>query len=226
MPRTRPTAICWMLTCACLLLAPTAAHAQVRTKDVRLYLDMGLVTWTSERTRGELRNSGADYFHAENQLGAGFASGGVAGVGLAYVLSPHLMPGLYFALQHVKGTVRDERGGIEAKNEGWARFFELRPYLEVPFNPSSRFVLYGMGGLSLTRKVNSADRSRFAVGPALGLGGHGFISPRASLDLGLTFRAAFATIDDDAEDALELLVDDPKQRDLALLFTIGASFWL
>jgi hypothetical protein len=130
-------------------------------------------------------------------------------------------------MQHQKRTSIIEHGASETEGDTTVRRFELRPQVEFPFNPRSRFVMHALAGLSFLREVgDSPDYDAFGIGPVVGLGAHGFILPAASLDLGLAFRAAFVK-SDDREDVLEATGhDDVKQRELALLFTLGASFWL
>ncbi len=217
----------WMLclTCVGLLGAlPSNAEAQLHRKDVRLYLDSQFVSWNSERVRSETA-ANQDHFSKTNTTGVGLL--GAGGVGLAYVVSSHIVPGAYFSLQHAKTRTEVEVGGASTEGTSRYRQWELRPYLEVPFNPGSRFVVHATGGLSLMRWVReSPDTQAFGVGPVVGLGAHGFVSSKFSLDLGLMFRAAFVK-NDDAKDALEAAGnDDVRFRNLAVLFNVGVSFWL
>ena len=211
----------WLLCLAGLMLAATSStgSAQLRSGDLRLYLDSGFVTFTSDRrnaddpdTKGHVNSTNVTL------LGSG-------GLGLAYVVNKHIVPGFYFSLQHQKVKVGGEVAGREIDNDqvdsrtGW----EVRPYLEIPFNASSSFVVHAIAGLSVMRPFQGAfwTDDAIGVGPVVGIGGHGFITQRASLDATVLFRGAFVK-DDEAEDA----PDDPEFRQLSVLLMLGASYWL
>ncbi len=203
----------------------SGAQAQLHRGDVRLYLDTQFVSWASDRMRSE-DAANRDSLAKTNTTAVGLLREG--GVGLAYVVSSYIVPGVYFSLQHQSNRSEVEAAGNSIEGpKTRARLWELRPYLEVPFNAGSKFVVHATGGLSLSRLVTERpDRERFGVGPVVGLGAHGFVSSRVSLDFGLMFRAAFVK-DDDAKDAAEAAGhDDVKFRNLAVLFNVGVSFWL
>lgn len=209
----------WLLCLAGLMLAATSStsHAQIHSGDVRLYLDSGFVTFDSDRRKGDDSKAHVNTTDV-SLLGSG-------GLGLAYVVNQYIVPGLYFSLQHQKVKAGGEVAGREVNNDDVASntAWEIRPYLEVPFNASSRFVVHAIAGLSILRPFPSAfwtDKA-IGVGPIVGIGGHGFITPHASLDATVLFRGTFVK-DDDAEDA----PDDPKFRQLSVLFMLGASYWL
>lgn len=198
-------------------LAASGAQAQVREGDVRLYLDAALVSWAKEVTETD----GAGPLDGESEsttLSTGLLGAGGAGVG--YAISPYLVPELYVSLQNVKADFGDGDGELTVRQ------WELRPCLEVPLLPDARFVPYLMGGLTLGRTVTKGDGdpdlTRFGVGPALGVGAHGFLTQHASLDLGLTFRGTFF-VKNELEDQLGV---EFNVKQYALLFTVGASFWL
>jgi Outer membrane protein beta-barrel domain len=200
------------------LLAAGSSRAQVHDGDVRLYLDGTLFSWTKQVTEGE-----GGGFTAEDETitkSSGLFSGGGAGVG--YALSDYLLPELYVALQNSK----IENGDTDLTTRQW----ELRPCLEVPLLPRQRIVPFVMAGMTLGRQItkglgdSDTDITMFGLGPALGVGAHAFLTERASLDLGLTYRGTFFvknSLEDDLPDGIEINV---KQH--ALLLTVGASFWL
>ncbi|MFT3926782.1 MAG: hypothetical protein QM778_29830 [Myxococcales bacterium] len=209
----------WLLCLAGLMLAATSStgHAQIHSGDLRLYLDSGFVTFTSDRRKGEDPDTKS---HANTTNVSLLGSGGV---GLAYVVNRYIVPGFYFSVQHRKTKTEIEGpNGNGVQNTGSATAWEVRPYLEIPFNADSRFVVHAIAGFSVLRPWQSFwTDSAIGVGPIVGIGGHGFITPHASLDATVFFRGAFIK-DDDAEDA----PDDPKFRQLSVLFMLGASYWL
>lgn len=217
--------VLWTLCLTGILfgLTHSTAEAQLHRGDVRLYLDTQFVSWNSFRVRAEQGN--ADFLSKANTTQVGLL--GVGGLGLAYVVSPYIVPGLYFSLQHASSRVEEHVGNRDVeRSAGRSRQWELRPHLEVPFNASSRFVVHAMAGVSLMREVREGpDTTQFGVGPVVGLGAHGFVTSRLSLDVALAFRAAFVK-NDDLKEALEVPLDDVRLRSLAVLFTIGASYWL
>lgn len=211
----------WLLSLAGLMLAATSSksHAQIHSGDVRLYLDSGFVTFTSDRRNADDPDS-KGHVNTTNVslLGSG-------GLGLAYVVNQYIVPGIYFSLQHQKVKAGGETvGGREISNDevSSTTVWEIRPYLEVPFNASSRFVVHAIAGLSIMRPFQGAfwTDNAIGVGPIVGIGGHGFVTPHASLDASVLFRGAFVK-DDDAD-----APDDPKFRQLSVLFMLGASYWL
>lgn len=216
----------WLLCLAGLMLATTSSRgqAQLHSGDVRLYIDSTFVSFNSDRVRGDIGNN--DALYTSNTTGVGLLGSG--GLGLAYVVSKHIVPGIYFSIWRNKNKTEVEVDGDEDEvSEGNAKAWELRPYLEIPFNPSSRFVVHGIAGLTVLRPWpgNFSDDA-IGVGPVVGLGGHGFITDHVSLDATLLFRTAFVA-DDDRKDALEATGwDDPKLRQLSVLFMLGASYWL
>jgi hypothetical protein len=205
-------------------LTSSKSQAQLHDGDLRLYIDSGFVTWDQFRQKGD--TAAGDALVTDTTTSVDLFGHG--GLGLAYVVNKYLVPGLYFNLHRVKAKHKEEIDDNSTSNSGTMRTWELRPYLEIPFNASSRFVVHGTVGLSLGRQVNDDDDNDglFGVGPVAGLGAHGFITNNVSLDLGLMFRALFIK-SDDLEDAREAGGwDDPKFRQLSLLFTVGASYWL
>lgn len=216
----------WMLLAGLMLgFASSPCHAQIHPGDLRMYIDSGFINFDSDRMRAKLPN-GDKELDRNNTVTVGPL--GVGGIGLAYVVSKYIVPGAYFSLQNTRNRVKTKTGGDSHESDGASqRRWELRPYLEVPFNASSPFVVGAVGGLSLLRQVNSpGDHSRFGAGPIVGLAGHGFVTQKVSLDVSLLFRAAFIK-DDDARNAAENGgLRDVKFRDLALLLNVGASYWL
>ncbi len=207
----------------------TSARAQVRESDFRLALEVGIVDWTSEREKGEVPLG--DYEQRRNTLGAGPSAGaGSAGVILGYAASRRFVPSVYFGIEHEKLEVETERATVRVQGHAQARSFELRPFLEITLIPESRFVPYVLLGFSVRRRVidpdGEAESSRLAYGPVVGVGAHGFVVARASFDFALLFRGGFVN-DEDRETVLERSgVEDVKQRELALTFCLGTSFWL
>lgn len=204
-----------------LAAASSTAQAQVHPGDVRFFMDSGFVNFTSDRVRSD------DGLAATNTTGVGLFGNG--GLGIAYAVTRHIVPGMYFSIWRDKAKlkVKPEDGPDRDDDLGDAKSWELRPFLEIPFNPTSRFVVHGDVGLSILRpwpRVWTDDA--IGVGPVVGIGAHGFVTEHVSIDTSVLFRAAFV-FDDDAKDALEATgVDDPKFRQLSLLVMIGASYWL
>jgi hypothetical protein len=214
----------WLFCLTGLLLAITSSkgHAQLHPGDLRLYMDSTFVSFNSDRVRGDIGNND-NVLSKANTTSVGLLGGG--GIGLAYVVSKHIVPGIYFSIWRTKTkvSVDGDQVGDSDSNKSW----ELRPYLEIPFNPNSRFVVHGIAGLSILRPWRGLyTEEAIGVGPVVGLGGHGFITDHVSLDATLLFRAAFV-FDDERQDQLEATgTDDPKLRQLSVMLMLGASYWL
>ncbi len=213
----------WLSCLVGLLLAcvSSTARAQVHPGDVRFLMDTGFVNYTSDRLRSD------DGIAATNTTGVGLF--GAGGVGIAYAVSRHIVPGMYFSIWRDKSKLKlkpDDGPSID-RDLGDAKTWELRPFLEIPFNPSSRFVVHADVGLSFLRpwpRIVTDDA--LGVGPVVGLGAHGFVTQHVSIDTSVSFRASFV-FDNDEQDRLEATgVNDPRFRQLSVLLTVGASYWL
>jgi hypothetical protein len=203
-----------------LAAASSTVQAQVHPGDVRFFMDSGFVNYESDRTRGE------DVLITNNITGVGLFGNG--GIGIAYAVTRHIVPGMYFSIwrEKYKSKTEVDDGPGDTETEGDAKAWELRPFLEIPFNPTSRFVVHGDVGLSVLRPwPGMFTDDAIGVGPLLGLGAHGFVSEHVSIDTSVLFRAAFV-FDDDRKDQLEPAIDDPKFRQLSVLLMVGASYWL
>jgi hypothetical protein len=213
----------WLLCLTGLLLATASSKslAQVHPGDVRFFIDSSFVNFTSNRVRSD------DGLGASNTTGVGLFGNG--GLGIAYAVTKHIVPGMYFSIwrEKEKLKLKPENGDNSDRDGAEGKAWELRPFLEIPFNPSSRFVFHGDVGLSILRpRPGPWTDEAIGVGPLLGLGAHGFVSEHVSIDTSVLFRAAFV-FDDDAKDALEAGgVNDPKFRQLSVLVMVGASYWL
>lgn len=225
------SAICLVFLC---LATPGRVHAQVDRGDFRLFFDTSLFTFVTQRIKADA--PGGDYKEKDTQLSVGSGIiGPDTGVGLAYAASRHVVPGLYFGINRVKldGEVEVD-GRTTDKNERTIMQFELRPFLELTLIPDSSFVPYAVLGLSYVRRTvdfnsddaDDPDAESTGIGPVVGLGAHALAARSVSFDFAVNFRALF--IDDERkEDALQRAgLDDIKQREYAILFTLGASLWL
>ncbi len=224
----------WPLALAVLALSALTsgnAQAQVRQGDFRLFFDVGLISHTMSRVKahtpvGDFKDK-ANVF----TIGPGFISPSY-GLGIAYAASRHVLPGLYLAYNRAKLTGEEEFAG-QSKDyrERALSQLELRPNLELTMLPGSRFVPYGLLGLSYIRRTvihdnGDTDLTGSGIGPVVGIGAHAFAAKSASFDFGLSFRALFVD-DDGKERSLRVRgLDDVKQREYAILFTLGASLWL
>jgi len=213
----------WLSCLVGLMLASTStkSFAQVQSGDVRFFVDSGFVNYTSDRVRSD------DGISATNTTGVGLFGNG--GLGIAYAVTRHIVPGMYFSIWRDKSKlkIKLEDGPDTDRDLGDAKAWELRPFLEIPFNPTSRFVVHADVGLSILRPwPGTFTNDAIGVGPLVGLGAHGFVSPHVSIDTSVAFRASFV-FDDDRQDQLEATgVNDPRFRQLSVLLMVGVSYWL
>lgn len=207
---------------ALIVVLAGPAQAEIEALDVRLTLEGSLLNWSKREATNE------DGSETNGTLtNAGLLSGGYVAIGLA--AHRYLLPTLFMGLQQRK---YEEAGGASSQT---VRDWDLRPTLEVPLLSGSRLVPFVNAGMSLVRTVSRfetqippnspidpvSESKSFRLGPAVGVGLHGFIVEQASLDISLTYCALFLA-------ASERSFASPEQerRDHTLLLNLGASFWL
>jgi opacity protein-like surface antigen len=209
-----------------LLLGSSSAAAQDRSWErgrFKLYLDatlFGYRRYAVDFTRVDGASVDSDSYETNDALFGPFSGGGI---GVGYAVTSFLIPEFYLSLQ--TNFADPDSGGLsEAIN------YYLSPQVEF-VRPRGRFAPFATAGLAFVgTKIKVAEDDfgqvagegrSFRFGPALSVGFHSFLVPRAALDVSLRFNSTFLMRANGEE------VDEPiKNRQFDLLLMVGSSFWL
>jgi hypothetical protein len=215
-----------MLMGIALLLGNSSAVAQDHSADrgrFKLYLDATLFGYQRNYAEYTFVNGASvesDSYETNDVLFGPFSGGGI---GAGYAVTSFLIPEFYLSLQ--TNFADPNSGGLSES----IRYY-LSPQVEL-VRPRGRFAPFATAGLAFTGakfKVaedaygqRSADGRSFRFGPALSVGFHSFLVPRAALDVSLRFNGTFLMRANGKQ------VDEPtKSRQFDLLVMVGSSFWL
>lgn len=211
----------WLFTLAALsvLVASPLAHAQLRQGDLRLALDVDVLSvgWT------KLVPDDGSPARKQTTVGVGpsqFGASEVAlpsaplGVGVGYVLRPKWLLGarLGFGYDHTSSA----ESSPAASYLTWT-FMPGVTY--VPFGDQLKYFVNFSPLLEFTRrKQGDAQQVRFGGCFSLGLGTMLLLTESATLDMGLYFEGRFPDVDEKPKAKTEL-------SDLRWLLRVGLSVW-
>jgi hypothetical protein len=177
-----------LLVFGCLLLATAGASAQVKQGSTRLWLDTTLVGFTKVTTKNDGATNHAKFVSiGPDSPGYEEVLPGYVGVGLGYVVSPHVIPGLHFSFNHFSSKREySGDGGSDSSSGPKLNSLLFQPELELPFNPDSSSVLSGVVGFDLRHlslKDGGDSEKVNGYGPMFGARTHFFVGDKASFDL-------------------------------------------
>jgi hypothetical protein len=221
-----------VLLALALLGVSSAAQAQVREGAFKLSIDTDVMSYTAITEKADDFDASytESYFTfgpGGTALGAGLP--GYVGLALGYVAHRHVIPQLHASFALASSSVEFQEAGSSTSEDGpFETALMLRPELEIPFNPDSGVVGFGLVGLDYRRLSASEDdleASVHAIGPVVGVGLHSFYGEHVSLDLAAQLSYQFVSQSVVVDGVDESPGDNSDITSVGFAVSLGLSLW-
>jgi len=220
-----------------LWFVASLAHAQVQQGSFKLSVDTDVFNFASiTRENKDLDVKATTRLTSFGPGGSALTSQlpGFVGLALGYVANPHVVPQMHLAFTYGTGEQELESGSNSRTDDlPTLTSLLLRPELEIPFNPDSSVVGYGLVGFDyrhIGQSQNGEDgdpdtsTSTNAFGPALGVGLHLFVGT-ASIDLAAQYSYLIVKQKVEIDGEEDRNNDDLDMSASILSLTAGLSLW-